>query len=248
MLLPRCTSITRSRDGSAAEAEVVRDAAQRYGAAFRAERVEVGHGPNLEARARAARRAVLAPDALTGHTADDQAETVLLHLMRGSGLDGVRGIGSRPRRPLLALRRSETQALCREESLVPVVDASNDDPRFTRNRVRHELLPLLGDIGQRDPVPLLCRLADLAGDDSALLEELGASIDPTNARAVAGAALPVARRVVRAWLRPHLEGYPPDAAAVDRVIAVARGDTIATDVVAGVSVRRTDQRLRVVRD
>nr|MBA2610272.1 hypothetical protein [Actinomycetota bacterium] len=52
---------------------------------------------------------------------------------------------------------------------------------------------------------------------------------------------------LRAWLRPHLDGYPPDAAAVDRVLAVARGDAIATDVVAGVAVRRTSGRLRVVR-
>jgi tRNA(Ile)-lysidine synthase len=235
------------RDGSAGEASVVRDAAARYGFSFRAERVDVGSGPNLEARARAARRAVLPPDALTGHTADDQAETVLLNLMRGSGLDGVRGIGSPERRPLLAIRRRETHALCAAEGLAPVIDASNDDPAFTRNRVRHELLPLLGDIGRRDPVPLLCRLADHATEEVALLDALAAAVDVTSAPALRGAAPPVARRAVRAWLRPHLEGYPPDAAAVDRVLAVARGEVTGTDVVAGVSVRRSNGRLRIVR-
>lgn len=235
------------RAGSSDEADVVRDAARRYGAAFRAERVDVGVGPNLEARARAARRAVLPSDALTGHTADDQAETVLLNLLRGSGLDGVRGIGEPHRRPLLALRRSDTHALCAAEGLVPVVDGSNYDPAFTRNRVRHELLPFLGDIGRRDPVPLLCRLAEHATDEVALLDELAAHIDPTDALALRAVPAPLARRAIRAWLRPQLEGYPPDAAAVDRVFAVARGEAKATDVVAGVSVRRSGQRLRVVR-
>jgi tRNA(Ile)-lysidine synthase len=235
------------RASSADEGAVVRDAAARYCFGFRAERVDVGVGPNLEARARAARRAVLPSDALTGHTADDQAETVLLNLLRGSGLDGVRGIGSPQRRPLLALRRRETQALCAAEGLTPVVDASNDDPAFARNRVRHELLPFLGDIGRRDPVPLLCRLAEHARDEVALLDELAAAVDPTSARALCDAAVPLARRAIRNWLRPHLEGYPPDAAAVDRVLAVARGEATGADVVAGVSVRRSKGRLRVQR-
>jgi tRNA(Ile)-lysidine synthase len=127
------------------------------------------------------------------------------------------------------------------------VDASNDDPAFTRNRVRHELLPFLGDIGRRDPVPLLCRLAAHARDEVALLDELAAAVDPTSARELAAAPLAIARRAVRNWLRTQLEGYPPDAAAVDRVLAVARGEATATDVVAGVSVRRSKGSLRVQR-
>lgn len=232
------------RAGSAAEADVVADAAQRFGARFRAERVEVAPGGDLEARARAARRAVLGPDALFGHTADDQAETVLLALLRGSGLDGVAAMGPE-HHPLLGLRRRETHALCAELGLAPVQDPTNRDPRFRRNRVRSEVLPLLDDVAERDVVPLLCRFAELARSDVELLDGLAATLDPTDAPALAAAPRPLARRAVRTWLRALLPGgHPPDAAAVARVLAVAAGDATGTEVAGGLRVRRRDQRLR----
>src|SRR5206468_1328727 len=126
------------RPGSDSEAGVVRAAASRFGAAFIAVRAPVSAGPNLEARAREARYAVLPPDALTGHTADDQAETVLLNLMWGAGLDGLAAMDPE-RHPLLRLRRRETRALCDELGLVPVEDPTNADRAFRRNRVRHAL-------------------------------------------------------------------------------------------------------------
>ncbi len=128
------------RPGSNEEAEVVRGAAERFGAAFRAERVAIDVGPNLEARARSARRQALGAGVLTGHTADDQAETVVLNLVRGAGLDGLRGIPDDGTKPLLAVRRAETRALCEALGLRPVEDPSNRDPRFRRNRVRPNLL------------------------------------------------------------------------------------------------------------
>jgi hypoxanthine phosphoribosyltransferase len=151
------------------------------------------------------------------------------------------------RRPLRRLRRSETTALCDALGLDPVRDPSNDDPAFRRNRVRHELLPLLADVAERDVVPVLARQADLLRDDAALLDELAAALDPTDARSLAAAPVALARRAVRRWLRAECGGaeqHPPDAAGVDRVLAVARGEAVACEVGGGWRVARTRNRLR----
>ncbi len=236
------------RPGSGGEADVVRDVAATHGAAFRAERVTVAPGPNLEARARAARYGALPPDALTGHTADDQAETVLLNLLRGAGLDGLAGMDP-VRRPVRRLRRHETRALCAALGLQPIADPTNDDLGLRRNRVRHELLPLLDAIAERDVVPVLARQSDLARDDTAVLDELASALDPTDARGLAAAPAPLARRAVRAWLRAAGPGgreqHPPDAAATARVLAVARGEAVACELSGGWRVARTGGRLRV---
>jgi tRNA(Ile)-lysidine synthase len=230
------------RAGSAAEADVVAAAAAQLGARFVAARVTVAPGANLEARARAARYAALPPDVLTGHTADDQAETVLLNLLRGAGLDGLTGFDP-VRRPLRSLRRHETEALCAAAGFEPVRDPSNDDPRHRRNRVRHELLPLVDDIAARDVAAVLARQADLLAADAAFLDAMAAALDPTDARALAAAPAPLARRAVRRWLRTGAEQHPPDAATVERVLAVARGEAVACEVGGGRSVRRSHGRL-----
>lgn len=235
------------RPGGAVEAEVVRAAAAALGAGFVAERVEVAPGPNLEARARAARQAVLPAGAMTGHTADDQAETVLLNLLRGAGLDGLAAMRPGPTKPILALRRAETAGVCAERGLVPVVDPSNGDPSFRRNRVRAEVLPLLADVAARDVAPLLARAAALAGADTALLDELAAAVDPTDAAALEAAPVPLARRAVRRWLVEAAPPYPPDAAAVERVLRVARGQAVGAEVAGGLRVSRTVGRLRLER-
>jgi len=230
------------RPGSAAEAEVVASAAARYGSEFKGERVVVADGPNLEARARAARLEVLGPDAATGHTADDQAETVLANLLRGAGVDGLAAMRAGPRHPLLALRRSETVALCRQVKLEPVDDPSNRDPRFLRNRIRAELLPLCSELAGRDIVPVLARQAGLLAGDAELLQVVAELVDPLDAKAVAATPDAVARRAIRAWLTGDSR-YPPSLDAVERVLEVARGMRKATEIDGGVRVSRSRGRL-----
>jgi tRNA(Ile)-lysidine synthase len=230
------------RPGSADEASVVEAAAAQFGAAFQSERVDVPAGPNLEARARAARYAVLPADVLTGHTADDQAETVLLNLLRGAGLAGLAGMAPE-RHPLLGLRRVETHALCADLGLCPVRDPSNNDPAWRRNRVRHEVLPFLSEVAGRDLVPVLTRQAVLLRDEAALLDSLAAELDPADAHVLARAPLALARRAIRIWL--HDGEHPPDAATVERVLAVARMEAEGCEIGNGRSVRRSGGRMRL---
>lgn len=106
---------------------------------------------SLEDAARAARYRFLREVAdgqpiAVAHHADDQVETLLLHWMRGSGLAGMVGMLPRQQdilRPLLEVSHADTVAYCRKHLIVPLEDLSNTDPRFLRNRIRHELLPLL---------------------------------------------------------------------------------------------------------
>ncbi|MFZ0058962.1 MAG: tRNA lysidine(34) synthetase TilS [Acidimicrobiales bacterium] len=232
------------RPGSAGEADVVRAGAERLGAGFIGLRVEVAAGPNLEARARAARFAVLPPDVATGHTAEDQAETVLLNLLRGAGAGGLAGMRVGRRHPILRLRRAETVRLVESLGLEVVTDPSNTDPLFRRNRIRSELVPLLSDVAGRDVVAVIVRQAELIADDVALLDDLAAGIDASSAAELTNAPVALARRAVRAWLKDESRPpYPPDAATVERVLAVARGEALACEIPGGRRLRRSQGRL-----
>jgi tRNA(Ile)-lysidine synthase len=152
-------------------------------------------GLSREEAARELRYAFLAEAAVaagctvvtTGHTADDQAETVLLHIIRGSGLAGLAGMAARGPwpltgregldvgRPLLCLRRQEAAHYCQAEGLKPVLDPSNVSPAFLRNRIRLELLPLLRQYNRRIDSALL-RLAEAARADLAVLEGMAAGV------------------------------------------------------------------------
>jgi tRNA(Ile)-lysidine synthase len=231
------------RAESACEAQVVADAAQRFGATFHSVTIDVGHGPNMEARARAARYAVLPSDVMTGHTADDQAETTLLNLLRGASSNGLAAMRPGPRRPILALRRDTTVRFCAALDIAVVDDPSNRDPAFLRNRVRHELLPMMNALATRDLVPILTRQADLMRDDADLLDRLAESIDPTDAKVLCAAPTPLARRAVRRWLSAE---HPPDAATVERVLQVAMGQATGCDLGGGRRVERSKQRLHLL--
>ncbi len=235
------------RENSATEAHVVADACARFGAEFTALTVSIKHGGNLEARARAARYDALPNDVLTGHTSDDLAETMLINLIRGAGLDGLVAMKTL-NRPILSLRRTETHQLCEHLGIVTVEDASNRDPSFLRNRIRHEVLPLLNDVAKRDVVAVLTREASVVRDDLAVLEELVSGIDASDVRALRRLPPALARRALRRWLRDEVDGfvYPPSAAAMERMMAVVRGDVVGCELPGGRTVRRSGGRLELI--
>ena len=231
---------------AASEAELVAGVAAELGASFRSERVQVEPGSNLEARMRAARYAVLGSHAATGHTADDQAETMLINLMRGAGLPGLGAMQPGVRRPILDLRRADTEAICQKLGFAPFHDPSNTEARFVRNRVRHELMPLLNDIADRDVVPLFTRTSQHVREAVAIVDDLAAELDPTDAKQIAAANPQVAGVALRCWLQEQTRSeYPVDAASIERVLAVAAGNSLAAEVTGGHRVSRSNQRLRV---
>lgn len=145
------------RPGSAKEAELVGGLCARLGLPFTPLRVEVGPGPSLQDRARQARHRVLGELAgdlgagaiALGHTADDQAETVLMRLLTSATPNSLRGMAEREgrlARPLLRVWREATLAYCAALGLEPLDDPSNHDRRFLRSRVRHDLLPALEEV------------------------------------------------------------------------------------------------------
>lgn len=234
------------RPDSAADAAMVGTLAAGFGVPFHQRRVEIAPGSDLEARARRARYAALPSDVCVGHTADDRAETVLLNLFRGAGPAGVAAPYERVNRPIIGLRRCETRALCAVDGVTVIDDAMNHDPAFTRVDVRTRVLPLLADVFGRDPVPLLDRHADLVADALEVVRAAAAEIDPTSAVALRAAPRAVAAEAVRSWLQRETgAAHPVDAGSVDRVLAVARNERIATEVVGGHRVARTAGVLRV---
>jgi len=186
--------------------------------------VDVTGGGGPEAAARTARYRALDENragrpVLLGHTLDDQAESVLLGLGRGSGPRSIRGMAEFDDpwgRPLLGVRRTQTRQMCADLGYRPYEDPHNADPRFTRVRLRAEVLPLLEDVLGGGVAESLARTAVqlredgdvLDADAAALLEEaLDAAASGTDSHgagpdiAVLSAAPPaVRRRAVRAWL------------------------------------------------
>jgi tRNA(Ile)-lysidine synthetase-like protein len=182
------------RPGSTADAAFVADHAKALGLPARVltltpADLEAHRSAGPEGAARAARYAALWPaaDALhrhwlaTGHTLDDQAETVLLQLLRGAGPDGLAGMpvrSGRLLRPLLDVRRAQTRACCAAAGLPWREDPTNASDTPLRNRVRHQLLPLLEEL-RPGATATLARTATLAADERAWLDPLVAATSAT---------------------------------------------------------------------
>lgn len=211
--------------------------------------VDVEPGGNVEARARDARLAALSASGvpvLLGHTLDDQAESVLLGLARGSGTRSLAGMAPRRGpflRPLLALRRDDVARACADWGLEPWSDPHNADPSFARVRVRELALPVLEDTIGPGVAEALARTARLARADADFLDALASRYDVGDELAVSDVeGLPDAlrTRVLRRWLVGHgSPGHADHVEAVDRLLTAWRGQG-PIDAGAGVRVERAD--------
>ncbi|WLP89194.1 tRNA lysidine(34) synthetase TilS [Gordonia sp. NB41Y] len=232
----------RLQHGSADVATAAARAARALGARAEVLEVSVGHDGGMEAAARDARYTALelARDGLPvllAHTMDDQAETVLLGLARGSGSRSIAGM--RPwsppwGRPLLGLRRADTVGACADWGLAPHTDPHNSDPRFTRVRLRAEVIPLLEDVLHGGVVEALARTASALQGDNDALDDLaeqayraaGSGEDSTELGVGGLADLPdaVRTRVFRRWLY-DVGATGPTSRVIGAVDALAVGRT-----------------------
>jgi tRNA(Ile)-lysidine synthase len=211
------------RPGSGTDAEFVAGLAGRLGLPITVRRTDVAalageRGDGLEEAGRAARYAFLdelideaGADAvaMTAHTLDDQAETVLLNLVRGGGPAGLGGIAARRDRivrPLLAVRRGDLRGALDAEGIAYLEDPSNADRRFARNRVRADLLPLLESLHPGAAAGIARSASRAAADEAALV-------------ALSAVAL-AARRTADGWLDWR---SPPADAIGSRILRLAIG-------------------------
>ncbi|MFB7891596.1 tRNA lysidine(34) synthetase TilS [Microbacterium sp. NPDC056044] len=194
--------------GSADAAAAAAAAAEALGLEASVVRVEVGAAGGPEAAAREARYRALADGAratgaaaiLTGHTLDDQAETVLLGLARGAGATSLQGMaeasdvhGVALLRPLLAVQRATTRGACAAEGLAPWDDPHNADPRFARVRVRETVLPVLeAELGPGIAEALARTAAQLREDAEAFDEMIDETIEDIVEHAEAGISVSAA--------------------------------------------------------
>jgi len=238
------------RADSDLDAELVVALAASLGVPVSVHDVQLEAGGNVESRARAARRAVLPADALTGHTMDDLAETVLLNLLWGAGLDGLSPMTRDTTKPLLQLRRAELRAYVEASGQPFIEDPTNRDETLRRNAVRHRIIPALAEIGERDIVPIVARQAWLVAEERAWLDEIVAADVALELHEIDCRELqtwPAAR--LRRFLRAKLTSADPDGThapsldEVERVLKVVRGEVVATEISGGRRVARKDQFL-----
>ncbi len=241
------------RPESADEVEQVGAFAASLGLPFDSRRVRVPRSEaSLQAAARRLRYEALcviaaergAEPIAVGHTQDDQAETVLARVLRGSGLRGLAGISPRRDdgviRPLLDCQRSETLDYCRSRGLPFLSDPSNHQRAFERVRIRQEVLPVLQ---AEDPrvVEHLCALADEAAAVDAYLDERLPATPSPGARAVAVEPIlelpaPLRARWLRRWIAQEtgLTPHRTHLVETDRLL-IGRGEVL---LGSGWSVRR----------
>lgn len=255
----RAIHVNHSLPHSSRMAEAARGVSTELG--MELDEVSIDPGAASEDAMRTARYRALADHSapgevvMTAHTADDQAETVLHNLLRGTGLDGMAGIPPRRgrfHRPLLGIWRSETRELATLSGLPWEDDPQNDDPRYLRNRVRRRLIPQLEAEYQPRLREGLVRMAAAARADISHLEAIAArtpirtsedgSVELSRAR-LAELPPPISSRVVRQALRRVRGPHAGSEAEVQRTLAVARGKARRTELGGGVTVVRSGDRL-----
>ncbi len=260
----RAVHVDHRLPGSGLLEQAAANIAGKLGIGLTVERVTVPPGASPENQARVVRwyRALeraLAEDEtlLTGHTRDDQAETVLGNFLRGAGLDGLAGIPRRRGkivRPMLEVGRSETRELADLLGLPWIDDPANVDPAARRNALRRELIPQLEERFNPGLRAALVRTAGSVARDVEYLEQIAGTVPVERTSAgvrlpfplLATLPLPIAVRAVRRSIRLLLGGYPGSASEIEQILSVVRTGR-PVEITGGLRVERRGAWLLIAR-
>lgn len=217
--------------------------------------VDVERGGSVEAAARQARYAALfevaaevagdRAEVWVAHTADDQAETLLLGALRGNPSGMLQRSGNLVR-PFLYLRRADTVGACTELHLHPWHDPMNEDPAFRRVAMRTEIIPALSELLGGDAVPALARTADRIAQSNEVIRELASASTEMDCEELAGLPAVVRRFRIHAWLvEKHVHPNGAQLDAIERLVTHWRGQ-VGVELAGSQAVKREAGRLVVV--
>ncbi|WP_311342690.1 tRNA lysidine(34) synthetase TilS [Corynebacterium riegelii] len=217
--------------------------------------VDVERGGSVEAAARQARYAALfevaaeaagdRAEVWVAHTADDQAETLLLGALRGNPSGMLQRSGNLVR-PFLYLRRADTVGACTELHLHPWHDPMNADPAFRRVAMRTEIIPALSELLGGDAVPALARTADRIAQSNEVIRELASASTEMDCEELAGLPAVVRRFRIHAWLvEKHVHPNGAQLDAIERLVTHWRGQ-VGVELAGSQAVKREAGRLVVV--
>lgn len=260
--LTSCLHVHHGLSASDELAEAAGQIAGMLGVRIETVSVEIPSGPSSENQARIARYEAICratstdSSVLLAHTRNDQAETVLLNLIRGAGTRGIAGIPYRKEpnlfRPLLDISRSETRELAALAGLPFLDDPSNSDMTIRRNRIRSEILPLMEEFNP-NLVEALARLAGYSADDEAFLDSLADSVPifgDSDGASVPASAVLVLPTVIQARVLRRLVGTVRStdgvtSAELARIHQVLDGSSDATELESGLRVTKAGPMLRL---
>ncbi|OFT76829.1 tRNA(Ile)-lysidine synthetase [Corynebacterium sp. HMSC30G07] len=217
--------------------------------------VDVERGGSVEAAARRARYAALfevaaevagdRAEVWVAHTADDQAETLLLGALRGNPSGMLQRSGNLVR-PFLYLRRADTVGACTELHLHPWHDPMNADPAFRRVAMRTEIIPALSELLGGDAVPALARTADRIAQSNEVIRELASASTEMDCEELAALPAVVRRFRIHAWLvEKHVHPNGAQLDAIERLVTHWRGQ-VGVELAGSQAVKREAGRLVVV--
>lgn len=228
------------RDASNDEAKIVQELAENFQFDFFLYETTIGF-QNMEENARQARQDFLPEDVLTAHSFEDKVETVIMNFMRGAT---SKGFSPMTDKPLINITANELDSIVVYYDVSPCVDSTNFTQEHVRNRVRHELIPLMTDISGTNIAKPIIRNSQIALEESEYLDQIASKIDITQCKTAKTENIVILRRATRMWIEENIS-HKYSEVNITNLVSVVQGETLGTQI-AGKTIRRQNNQLHIL--